>query len=44
MAYDERLAARIREVLVGQSRITERKMFGGVAFLYDGRMCCGVAG
>lgn len=44
MAYDERLAARIREVLRGQSRITERKMFGGVAFLCDGRMCCGVAG
>jgi TfoX/Sxy family transcriptional regulator of competence genes len=44
MAYDERLAARIREVLREQSSITERKMFGGVAFLCDGRMCCGVAG
>jgi hypothetical protein len=44
MAYDERLAARIREVLGEQSGMTERKMFGGVAFLCDGRMCCGVAG
>jgi TfoX/Sxy family transcriptional regulator of competence genes len=44
MAYDEKLAARIRQTLSGRSDITERKMFGGVAFLRDGRMCCGVAG
>lgn len=44
MPYDEALSARIRETLRERSDITERKMFGGVAFLCDGRMCCGVAG
>jgi TfoX/Sxy family transcriptional regulator of competence genes len=44
MPYDETLAARIRDILGERSDITERKMFGGVAFLCQGRMCCGVAG
>lgn len=44
MPYDETLTARIREILGERSAITERKMFGGVAFLSNGRMCCGVAG
>jgi len=44
MPYDERLTARIREILGEQVDISERKMFGGVAFLCKGRMCCGVAG
>ena len=44
MPYDETLAARIRVTLRERSDITERKMFGGVAFLCNGRMCCGVAG
>ncbi|MEX2247015.1 MAG: TfoX/Sxy family protein [Dehalococcoidia bacterium] len=42
MAYDERLAARVREVLAGRKGISERKMFGGIAFLLDGKMCAGV--
>lgn len=44
MAYDEALAVRIRRILRRRSNITERKMFGGIAFLSNGRMCCGVAG
>jgi TfoX N-terminal domain len=43
VAYDERLANRIRRVLNGP-QVEERRMFGGLAFLVDGRMCCGVVG
>ncbi len=42
MAYDETLARRIRDVLATTPGLSERKMFGGLAFLIDGRMCCGV--
>ena len=42
MACDDELAARVRQFLTGQQGITERKMFGGVAFLLHGNMCCGV--
>jgi hypothetical protein len=38
MAYDEDLAARIRELLSGQAGVTEKKMFGGLAFLINGNM------
>lgn len=41
MAYDEALARRIRRLLSGPD-VAERKMFGGLAFLVGGRMCCGV--
>jgi hypothetical protein len=44
MAYDEQLANRIRQAFGTQTDITERKMFGGLAFLYRGRMCCGIVG
>jgi TfoX/Sxy family transcriptional regulator of competence genes len=44
MAYNERLAERVREALAGQRGITERKMFGGLAFLAAGKMCVGVLG
>ena len=44
MAYDEELAARVRRALRRRSDITERKMFGGLSFLRDGRMCCGIVG
>jgi TfoX/Sxy family transcriptional regulator of competence genes len=43
MAYDEALAARIREALAGREGITEKKMFGGLGFLHHGNMCVGVA-
>ena len=42
MAYDEGLAQRIREVL--DDTATEKKMFGGLAFLLRGNMCAGVVG
>ncbi|MBI5289179.1 MAG: TfoX/Sxy family protein [Chloroflexi bacterium] len=42
MAYDERLAERVRAVLSDRPGISERKMFGGLAFLLDGKMCVGV--
>jgi TfoX/Sxy family transcriptional regulator of competence genes len=44
MAYDETLAARIRQALAPRPDIDERKMFGGLAFMLRGNMCCGVAG
>jgi TfoX/Sxy family transcriptional regulator of competence genes len=44
MAYDERLAARIRSVLGDTNGVSERKMFGGLAVLVDGNMACGVVG
>ena len=43
MAYDELFAERIREVLLGQN-VSERKMFGGIAFMVDGHMTCGIVG
>jgi TfoX/Sxy family transcriptional regulator of competence genes len=42
VAYDDKLAGRVRKLLVSRRSITEKKMFGGLAFLSDGRMCCGV--
>lgn len=42
MPYDERLAERIRRALSGHEAVVERRMFGGVAFLLRGNMCCGV--
>ena len=42
MAIDEGLAERIREAL-GSARITERKMFGGLAFMWRGHMFIGIA-
>lgn len=41
MAFDEALAARVRTVLTG-SEVVEKRMFGGVAFLVNGNMSCGV--
>lgn len=43
MAYDEFLADRIRRVLAERTDVTERHMFGGVAFMVRGHMCCGLA-
>jgi hypothetical protein len=42
MAYEEALADRIRDVLAARSGLNERKMFGGIAFMLDGNMACGV--
>lgn len=42
MPYDEGLAQRLREALEDRSGVTEKKMFGGLAFLLNGNMCVGV--
>ena len=42
VAYDEKLADRVRKALSGRKGFTEKKMFGGVAFMLHGKMCCGV--
>lgn len=42
MAYDEKLADRIRKVLSAHSGLSEKRMFGGIAFMLRGNMCCGV--
>lgn len=44
MAYDEGLAHRLRELFEDEPAVTEKKMFGGLCFLYDGNMCCGIVG
>ena len=38
MAYDEELAERLRELLDSEPRLSEKKMFGGLAFLISGNM------
>ena len=42
MAYDEGLAQRIRELLAKQAGVSEKRMFGGLAFLLKGNMCVGI--
>ena len=42
MPYDEKLAARVRDMLAERSGVKEQKMFGGVGFMLGGNMCCGV--
>jgi TfoX/Sxy family transcriptional regulator of competence genes len=44
VAYDEVLAGRVRDLLAAAGAVTEKKMFGGLAFLTDGNMTVGVRG
>ena len=44
MAYDEDLANRIRELVAGEQGVTEKKMFGGLAFLIGGNMSVAASG
>jgi TfoX/Sxy family transcriptional regulator of competence genes len=44
MAYDEDLADRIRALVAGERGLTERKMFGGLAFLIGGNMAIAASG
>lgn len=44
MPYDEELADRIRESIQGEDGITERKMFGGLAFLVNGHLAVAASG
>jgi TfoX/Sxy family transcriptional regulator of competence genes len=44
MAYDEDLANRLRELVLTQDGVTEKKMFGGLAFLINGNMSVSASG
>ena len=44
MPYDRELAARIRTVVAGEPGLTEKRMFGGVAFFIDGNMAVSASG
>ena len=44
MAYDEELAARIRALVADEPSLTEKKMFGGLAFLVGGNMAVAASG
>jgi TfoX/Sxy family transcriptional regulator of competence genes len=44
VAFDPGLSQRVREVLGERPGLTERKMFGGLAFLLDGKMFVGIIG
>ncbi len=44
MAYDEDLASRIRELIAGDPDVTEKQMFGGLAFLVGGNMSIAASG
>jgi TfoX/Sxy family transcriptional regulator of competence genes len=42
VAFDEGLADRIRRTLGRRKGLTEKRMFGGIGFLLNGNLCCGV--
>jgi TfoX/Sxy family transcriptional regulator of competence genes len=44
MAYDETVAQRVKSLLSAQGKVVEKRMFGGLAFMLRGNMCCGVLG
>jgi TfoX/Sxy family transcriptional regulator of competence genes len=44
VAYDEALAERVRELLAERMDVSERRMFGGIAFLVGGHMAVGITG
>jgi TfoX/Sxy family transcriptional regulator of competence genes len=44
MAYDEQLAARIRDLVADETGLTEKKMFGGLAFLVEGNIAVAASG
>jgi TfoX/Sxy family transcriptional regulator of competence genes len=44
MAFDEHLAERVRQIVGERKGLSEKKMFGGLAFLLHGNMSCGIHG
>lgn len=42
MAFNEKLADRIREKLAAYKKVEEKKMMGGLCFMYKNKMCCGI--
>ena len=44
MAYNEKLANRIREILFSKRKVEEKKMMGGLTFMVNNKMCVGISG
>lgn len=44
MAFNEELSDRIREALMHEPRVSEKRMFGGICYMVDDKMCIGVMG
>jgi len=42
MAYDEALVQQVRELLVAEFHVEEKKMFGSIGFMVNGKLCLGV--
>ena len=42
MAFDEELANRLRKIFLGREEVVEKKAFGGITFMLNGNMCCGI--
>lgn len=42
MAYNEELTQRVRELLANTPNVTEKKMFGSMGFMVNGKLCLGV--
>jgi len=44
LSYDPETAERVRQLLAGRDDVAEKRMVGGLSFLVNGNMCCGVTG
>jgi TfoX/Sxy family transcriptional regulator of competence genes len=44
LSYDPAAAERVRQLLSGRTDVVEKKMVGGLSFLVNGNMCCGITG
>jgi TfoX/Sxy family transcriptional regulator of competence genes len=44
LSYDPAAAERVRQLVSGRSDVVEKKMVGGLSFLVNGNMCCGITG
>jgi hypothetical protein len=44
LSYDPAAAERVRQVLSGRNDVAEKKMVGGLSFLFNGHICCGITG
>jgi TfoX/Sxy family transcriptional regulator of competence genes len=44
LSYDREVAERVRQLLAGRDDVVEKRMVGGLSFLVNGNMCCGITG
>jgi TfoX/Sxy family transcriptional regulator of competence genes len=44
LSYDPVAAERVRQLLAGRDDVVEKRMVGGLSFLVNGNMCCGITG